>query len=79
MSIPTISKIMMKKALNSWMDEAEGGITKRQALIIYLMYYADLDGREVADLLGVTEGSVSKTHKKGIEQLRTILNGEAPH
>ncbi|MDX6481526.1 MAG: hypothetical protein QOG85_2036 [Gaiellaceae bacterium] len=48
-------------------------LPERQRLAVYLRYYADLDYRSIADVLGVETGTVSATLSSAHQALRRSL------
>jgi RNA polymerase sigma factor (sigma-70 family) len=48
----------------------------RQRLAVFLRYYADLDYREIAEILGVTVGTVSASLHAAHRSLRSTLDSE---
>lgn len=52
-------------------------LPERQRLTLFLRYYADLDYRTIAEMLGVTIGSVGVTLSTAQTRLRELLE-EAP-
>lgn len=53
--------------------ELVGRLPERQRLALFLRYYADLDYREIAAVLGVERGTVGATLHKAHDALRTHL------
>lgn len=49
-------------------------LTDRQRQVITFYYFEGMNYREIADLLGVTEGRVSQLHTAATERLKTVLN-----
>ena len=49
---------------------ALAALGRRERTIVVLRYYADLDVETVADLLGVTPGTVKSTASRGLAKLR---------
>ena len=45
-------------------------LTDKEKLVLSLYYTEELNMREVAEVLGVTEGRVSQLHSQAITQLR---------
>ena len=52
-------------------------LPERQRLVVFLRYYADLDYRAIADVLGVTVGTVSASLAAAHAHLRTALEATA--
>lgn len=52
-------------------------LPERQRLVVFLRYYADLDYRAIAEVLGVTVGTVSASLSAAHAQLRTALEATA--
>ena len=53
-------------------------LPERQRLTVFLRYYADLDYRSIAEVLGVTVGTVSAALAAAHAALRTPLEGAPP-
>ena len=51
-------------------------LPERQRVTVFLRYYAGLDYREIADVLGVTVGTVSASLHAARESLRRTLDSE---
>jgi RNA polymerase sigma factor (sigma-70 family) len=49
-------------------------LSRRQRAVVYLTYWDDLSPRTIADLLGVSEGSVKRHLARGREVLRRHLD-----
>jgi RNA polymerase sigma factor (sigma-70 family) len=49
-------------------------LPERQRLVLFLRYYADLDYRQIADILGVTTGTVSASLHAAHNTLRQALS-----
>lgn len=49
---------------------ALGALGRRERLVVVLRYYADLDIDTVADLLGITPGTVKSTASRALAKLR---------
>ena len=45
----------------------------RQMMVMKLMYEKDMDVKEVADFMGITEQSVRSMHHKAVKKLRSIV------
>jgi RNA polymerase sigma factor (sigma-70 family) len=58
--------------------ELVGGLPERQRLALFLRYYADLDYREIARVLGTEVGTVGATLNKAHGALRKRLVEVAP-
>lgn len=48
-------------------------LTDRQRQVVLLYYFEGMNYREIADLLGVTEGRVSQLHTAALERLKHLL------
>ena len=68
---PTEDTVLLVRALQD--------LTVRERQIVVLRYYADLPEAEVADLLGVSVGTVKSTASRGLAHLRDrlALEGES--
>jgi RNA polymerase sigma factor (sigma-70 family) len=65
-------------AADATLRELVGGLPERQRLALFLRYYADLDYREIARVLGTEVGTVGATLNKAHGALRKRLVGVAP-
>jgi RNA polymerase sigma factor (sigma-70 family) len=48
----------------------------RRRLVVFLRYFADLSYGEIAEIAGVSEGTVAATLAQAKEELRGLLDGE---
>ena len=55
--------------------QALGQLPTKQRAVIALRYYDNLSEREIADLLGVSTGTVKSHASRGLEKLRVALGG----
>jgi RNA polymerase sigma-70 factor (sigma-E family) len=55
--------------------QALGQLSTKQRAVIALRYYDNLSEREIADLLGVSAGTVKSHASRGLEKLRVALGG----
>jgi RNA polymerase sigma-70 factor (ECF subfamily) len=51
-------------------------LTEEQQQVIVLKFAEDLSNREVAEILGKTEGAVKALQHRGLAALRRVLNVE---
>ncbi len=51
------------------------GLPVRRRAVVVLRFYEDLSLREIASVLGVSEGTVKSQLSRGLEQLRGELEG----
>jgi RNA polymerase sigma factor (sigma-70 family) len=56
--------------------EAVDGLPLRQSQVVVLHYYGDLELREIAALLGVSEGTVKRSLHRARATLRTLLQAQ---
>ncbi len=49
-------------------------LSERQRAVVFLTYWSDLDGRAVAELLGISEGSVRQHLARARKQLRRRID-----
>lgn len=49
-------------------------LTEKERLVLALYYYEDLSMKEIAKVLGYTEGRISQIHNQAIMKLRSIIN-----
>lgn len=47
----------------------------RQREVLILRYWADLSERQIAQTLGISEGTVKSTASRGLDRLETMLGG----
>ena len=57
-------------------QRALAGLSAQQRAVVYLTYWDDLSPAQVADLLGVGEGTVRKQLARAREQLRRTLHDD---
>ncbi|MDT1800324.1 sigma-70 family RNA polymerase sigma factor, partial [Salmonella enterica subsp. enterica serovar Oslo] len=55
------------------LNEAIGGLTERERLIVYLRYYRDQTQSEVATRLGISQVQVSRLEKKILQSIRNEI------
>jgi RNA polymerase sigma factor (sigma-70 family) len=55
------------------------GLPERQRLVVFLRYYADLDYRAIAEVLGVTVGTVSASLAAAHARIRSALEEAKQH
>ncbi|WP_239995090.1 sigma-70 family RNA polymerase sigma factor [Rhodosalinus sediminis] len=55
---------------------AIGRLPDREALVLQLYYVEELNGYEVAEILGVTTGRVSQLKKAALERVRALMAAE---
>lgn len=55
---------------------ALGALSERERLVLSLYYFEDLNIREIAGVLGVSEPRVSQLHTRSLRKLRDALKGE---
>jgi RNA polymerase sigma-70 factor (sigma-E family) len=53
------------------------GLQRRQREVIVLRYFSELTEAEVADMLGISVGSVKAYGSRGIDALRTAMGGRS--
>lgn len=53
--------------------QAVGALPEREQLVVSLYYYEDLNIKEIAEILGVTESRVSQLHTRALLRLRGYL------
>jgi RNA polymerase sigma factor (sigma-70 family) len=62
---------------NEELAGALAALPPRRRLILFLRYYADLSLRDIADTLGIAEGTVSATLTQARAELRAALDEHA--
>ncbi|MFG1627801.1 SigE family RNA polymerase sigma factor [Kribbella sp. NPDC049227] len=55
------------------------GLPRQQRAVLVLRYYEDLPDSEIAEVLGVTPGTVRSNASRGLETLRNKLPAEEEH
>ena len=55
------------------LHDAVDGLDERNRKCINMLYFEGLTGREVGEVLGVTESRISQLHKTSLQGLRQIL------
>jgi RNA polymerase sigma factor for flagellar operon FliA len=68
---------LARRSLAGIVREAVAVLPERDQLIIDLYYYRDLNFKEIADVLGVTESRVSQLHSRIRKRLREQLPTQA--
>lgn len=68
-----IEKIYLKE-LQERLEEALNYLSEKERLVLALYYYEDLNMKEIAQILGYTEGRISQIHNQAIMKLRSLLN-----
>lgn len=64
--------------LKERLANAIGRLPERERLVLGLYYYENLNLREIAEVMGVTESRVSQLHTKGVLRLRPHMSEEEP-
>lgn len=81
-NLPSLRQRVLSKDFSSILEVREtrdalahaiGTLPEREARIVRLYYYEGLAMREIADILGLTEGRISQLHTQAILHLRTQL------
>lgn len=62
------------KEIQEKLERALELLTEKERLVLALYYYEDLNMKEIAKVLGYTEGRISQIHNQAIMKLRTIIN-----
>lgn len=60
------------------LSQALGGLGRRQRAIVVLRFYEDLTEREVAEMLGISVGTVKSQTSKALHRLRLTCGDLAP-
>lgn len=55
---------------------ALAALPQRQRTAVVLRYFNDLPEKEVADVMGISVGTVKSTVSRGLERMRTMMEGE---
>jgi len=72
-SIPDVAQPGPPRALDEDLYEALRGLTSSQAAVVALRYLEDMSIAEVADVLGVSEGTVKSQAARGLQRLRGLI------
>lgn len=62
------------KELQEKLEEALSLLTEKERLVLALYYYEDLNMKEIAKVLGYSEGRISQLHQQALLKLRTYFN-----
>ncbi len=68
-------KVLLKE-LTEKLEEALELLTEKERLVLALYYYEDLNMKEIAKVLGYTEGRISQIHQQALLKLRTYFKIE---
>ena len=68
LSVPAVPESSILPALNS--------LPKKYRICLYLYYYEDYTGKEIAAILGKSEAAVSQYLSRGRQKLRKLLSEE---
>jgi len=63
----------MLKELQERLEEALGLLSEKERLILALYYYEDLNMKEIAQVLGYTEGRISQLHQQALMKIRSYF------
>lgn len=67
-----LDELTVKETKNV-ISKALSGLSSKEQLVIALYYYEELNQKEIAKVLGVTESRISQIHSKALIQLRVRL------
>lgn len=73
---PLDDSIPARETADSGVSQAVGSLDPKYGAVIYLHYYEGYGVREIASMLGLTEGNVKVRLKRGREKLKAILTDE---
>jgi len=74
---PTPLELIESQEMTALMAEVLEELSKKEQLVIALYYYEELTQKEIAEVIGVTEGRVSQLHSQALIKLRVkLLNNE---
>ncbi len=74
---PTPLELIESQEMTALMAEVLEELSKKEKLVIALYYYEELTQKEIAEVIGVTEGRVSQLHSQALIKLRVkLLNNE---
>ncbi len=63
----------MLKELQEKLIEALDLLSEKERLILALYYYEDLNMKEIAKVLGYTEGRISQLHQQALMKIRSYF------
>ncbi len=67
-------KIYEKKELIDVLSKAIENLSEKEKLVLSLYYYEELTMKEIAKVLGITEGRVSQLHNQALMKVKVKLN-----
>jgi RNA polymerase sigma-70 factor (ECF subfamily) len=70
------SRRLVRQELHARVQAALGELAERDREVLVMRYLEGLSTREVAAVLGVTEGAVKVRHFRALERLRRLLGDE---
>ncbi len=74
---PTPMDLIESQEMTALMAEVLEELSKKERLVIALYYYEELTQKEIAEVIGVTEGRVSQLHSQALIKLRVkLINSE---
>lgn len=73
---PLDDSIPARETADCGVSQAVGALDPKYGAVIYLHYYEGYGVREIASMLGLTEGNVKVRLKRGREKLKAILTDE---
>ncbi len=66
--------LLMSRALHEAVIEAIQGLPEREKLLLSLQFEHDLNQKEIAAVMGVTEGRISQLRSQAVVRIRAKLN-----
>lgn len=69
------SRYTNRQAAGPDVSFALDALTSRQRAVVHLTYWEELAGAEIAERLGISEGSVRKHLARAKETLRSLIDG----
>ena len=74
---PTPLDLIESQEMTALMADVLEELSKKEKLVIALYYYEELTQKEIAEVIGVTEGRVSQLHSQALIKLRVkLINNE---
>lgn len=61
---------------DNWLLDAMKGLPEKYRISLYLYYYEEYSAREIAEVMGVSEGAVGQYLARGRRKLRTMITDE---
>lgn len=77
---PVPNELLEKQEMSRLMAELLEELSEKERHVIALYYYEELTQKEIAEIIGVSEGRISQLHSQALLKLRVkLLNSELSH